>query len=180
MIVDESLPAFGGVGSDGVASAVLSAATVQAQFASAYGADGPGSTVYSLALDTGGTGTVGSGLYSVDPLAVNGQGAEILLSQVGTVITGSVGGVSYFTLTINPAGGEVTLALLDNIWHGDTTSSDDAQSLLLGEGVLTLVQTITDADGDSDFASIDIGRRVYLPSRMMAREQGKPLPRCAG
>ncbi|QWL68658.1 type I secretion C-terminal target domain-containing protein [Aeromonas hydrophila] len=154
MSVDESLVSLGGVGSDGVASATLSAANVQAQFNPAFGADGAGSIGYSLAL----TGSnVASGLYAVDPAAANGQGAAIVLNQVGNVITGSAGGVDYFTLTINPSSGEVTLALLDNVWHGDTTNADDSVALTLGQGVLTLVQTVTDADGDSASAAVDLG-----------------------
>ncbi|QSR47297.1 retention module-containing protein [Aeromonas veronii] len=152
--VDESLVSLGGVGGDGVASATLSAANVQAQFNSAFGADGQGSIGYRLAL----TGSnVASGLYAVDPLAVNGQGAAIVLNQVGNVITGSAGGVDYFTLTIDPTTGEVTLELLDNVWHGDTTSADDSVALSVDEGVLTLVQTVTDADGDRASASVDLG-----------------------
>ncbi|WP_236662293.1 retention module-containing protein [Aeromonas jandaei] len=152
--VDESLVSLGGVGGDGVASATLSAANVQAQFAPAFGADGQGSIGYSLALSGS---DVASGLYAVDPLAANGQGAAIVLNQVGNVITGSVGTVSYFTLTINPSTGEVTLALLDNVWHGDTGNADDSVALSVGKGVLTLVQTVTDADGDSASASVDLG-----------------------
>ncbi|MEZ6932197.1 retention module-containing protein, partial [Aeromonas sp. S16(2024)] len=152
--VDESLPALGGVGGDGIASATLTAGTVQAQFSHAFGADGAGNIGYNLAL----TGSnVASGLYAVDPLAANGQGAQILLNQVGNVITGSANGVNYFTLTINPATGAVTLNLLDNVWHGNTGSHDDSVSLTLNSGVLTLVQTVTDADGDSAKASIDLG-----------------------
>ncbi|MFM5168834.1 DUF5801 repeats-in-toxin domain-containing protein [Aeromonas veronii] len=153
-MVDESLASLDGVGSDGVASATLSAADVQAQFAPAFGADGKGSIGYSLAL----TGSnVASGLYAVDLQAANGQGAAIVLNQAGNVITGSVGGVDYFTLTINPTTGEVTLALLDNVWHGDTASADDSVVLSVDEGVLTLVQTVTDADGDRASASVDLG-----------------------
>ncbi len=152
--VDESLVSLGGVGGDGVASASLSAADVQAQFNPAFGADGAGSIGYSLALSGS---DVASGLYAVDPLAANGQGAAIVLNQVGNVITGSVGTVSYFTLTINPTTGEVTLALLDNVWHGDTTNADDSVALSVGKGVLTLVQTVTDADGDRASASVDLG-----------------------
>jgi T1SS-143 domain-containing protein len=133
---------------------VLSGALVQAQFDSAFGADGPGSTSYSLMLSGNG---VPSGLFAVDANAPDGKGAQILLSQVGNVITGSVGAADYFTLTIDPTTGEVTLHLLDNIWHGDTTDHDDAQTLLLDPGVLKLVQTLTDGDGDSDSISIDLG-----------------------
>ncbi|WP_429168836.1 DUF5801 repeats-in-toxin domain-containing protein, partial [Aeromonas rivipollensis] len=93
---------LGGVGGDGIVSATLAAATVQAQFSHAFGADGAGSIGYNLAL----TGSnVASGLYAVDPLAANGQGTQIVLNQVGNVITGSANGVSYFTLTIDPATG---------------------------------------------------------------------------
>ncbi|WAF74272.1 retention module-containing protein [Aeromonas dhakensis] len=152
--VDESLVSLGGVGGDGVASASLSAADVQAQFNPAFGADGAGSIGYSLALSGS---NVASGLYAVDPLAANGQGAAILLNQVGNVITGSAGGVDYFTLTINPTSGEVTLALLDNVWHGDTSNADDSVALTVGQGVLTLVQTVTDADGDRASAAVDLG-----------------------
>ncbi|MDM5057690.1 retention module-containing protein, partial [Aeromonas rivipollensis] len=152
--VDESLPALGGVGGDGIVSATLAAATVQAQFSHAFGADGAGNIGYNLAL----TGSnVASGLYAVDPLAANGQGTQIVLNQVGNVITGSANGVSYFTLTIDPATGAVTLKLLDNVWHGDTGNHDDSVSLTLNSGVLTLVQTVTDADGDNAKASIDLG-----------------------
>ncbi|MFQ1969099.1 DUF5801 repeats-in-toxin domain-containing protein [Aeromonas veronii] len=152
--VDESLVSLGGVGGDGVASATLSADDVRAQFAPAFGADGAGSIGYSLSL----TGSnVASGLYAVDPLAANGQGAAIVLNQAGNVITGSAGGVDYFTLTIDPTTGEVTLELLDNVWHGDTTSADDSVALSVDEGVLTLVQTVTDADGDRASASVDLG-----------------------
>ncbi|MGL4356465.1 MAG: retention module-containing protein, partial [Aeromonas popoffii] len=154
VFVDESLAALGGAGSDGIASASLSAAQVQAQFTPAFGADGAGTIGYSLAL----TGSnVASGLFAVDPQAPDGQGEAIVLNQVGNVITGSAGGVDYFTLTINPGTGEVTLALLDNVWHGDSGNADDSVGLSLDSGVLTLVQTVTDADGDSASAAIDVG-----------------------
>ncbi|MFM5737125.1 DUF5801 repeats-in-toxin domain-containing protein, partial [Aeromonas hydrophila] len=45
----------------------------------------------------------------------------------------------------------------DNVWHGDTTNADDSVALTLGQGVLTLVQTVTDADGDSASAAVDLG-----------------------
>ncbi|MGL5812647.1 MAG: retention module-containing protein, partial [Aeromonas sp.] len=154
MSVDESLPQLGGADNDGIASATLAASVVQAQFSHAFGADGAGSIGYSLVLNGS---NVASGLYAVDPSAPNGQGAQILLNQVGNVITGSANGVSYFTLTIDPVSGAVTLTLLDNVWQGDTSSNDDSVSLTLGSGVLTLVQTVTDADGDSAKASLDLG-----------------------
>ncbi|WP_425914679.1 DUF5801 repeats-in-toxin domain-containing protein [Pseudomonas sp. GWSMS-1] len=156
--VDESLVSFGGVQGDGIPSAVLSAAVVQSQFDSAFGADGAAAgddaTVYSLELSGA---DVPSGLYAVDASAPLGQGEQIVLNQVGNVVTGSAGGVPYFTLTIDPVSGEVTLDLLDNIWHDDTADADDSEVLSLAEGALLLTQTVTDGDGDSDSVSIDLG-----------------------
>jgi T1SS-143 domain-containing protein len=158
VFVDESLASLGGAYADGVASAVLSAAVVQAQFNSVFGADGAAAgdagTVYSLALSGA---NVPSGLFAVDASAPLGKGEQIVLNQVGNVVTGSAGGVAYFTLTINPVTGAVTLGLLDNIWHADTSNADDSQLLSLAEGALLLTQTVTDGDGDSDSVSIDLG-----------------------
>ena len=153
-IVDESLVTLGGAGSDGVAAATLSAAMVGAQFSPQFGADGAGSISYSLALSASG---VASGLFAVNPSVVNGQGSEIVLNQLDNVITGSADGVDYFTLAINPASGAVTLTLLNNVWHGDPANLDDSVTLILEKGELTLVQTVTDADGDSTTASVDLG-----------------------
>ncbi|MDR2695021.1 MAG: DUF5801 domain-containing protein, partial [Deltaproteobacteria bacterium] len=148
--VDESLPVFGGAYTDGIKSVTVATAP---QFSVNYGADGQGAPdVYSLTLAGAG---VPSGLFCVAP--GGGKGAEILLSQAGDVITGSAGGTDYFTLTIDAATGAVTLELLSNIWHPDTTDPDDAALLLLGQGILTLTLTVTDGSGDTASVSIDLG-----------------------
>jgi len=119
-------------------------------------------------LGTLGTG-VPSGLYALDATDSSdvdgdgiGQGAQIVLNQAGNTITGSVGLTNYFTITLNPATGEVTFTRLANIWHGDTTDHDDPETLTttLASG-LQLVQTVTDADGDSDSAALDLGAGVF-------------------
>ncbi|WP_412841833.1 DUF5801 repeats-in-toxin domain-containing protein, partial [Aeromonas dhakensis] len=43
------------------------------------------------------------------------------------------------------------------VWHGDTSNADDSVALTVGQGVLTLVQTVTDADGDRASAAVDLG-----------------------
>lgn len=119
-----------------------------------YGSDGEGGIEYSWNLD----GTdVGSGLFALDPNEPDGKGDEIVLNQSGDVITGSVDGTPYFTITLDPVTAEVTFEQLENIWHDNTDEHDDAEVLLLDEGVLLLEQTVTDGDGDSDTASFDIG-----------------------
>ncbi|ALX34651.1 hypothetical protein AI20_22165 [Aeromonas hydrophila YL17] len=94
--------------------------------------------------------------------------------------------MDYFTLTINPTSGEVTLALLDNVWHGDTSSADDSVALTVGQGVLTLVQTVTDADGDRASAAVDLGANSVfrfeddargLASQKKRRAWGRPWTR---
>lgn len=120
-----------------------------------YGADGAGSVGYTLQL----VGTnVRSGLYAVDPSAPDGKGAEIVLNQSGGVVTGSLGVVTYFTVTVD-ASGEVTFTLTGNapVWHANTGNHDDASTLNVGANKLLLTQTITDGDNDKDSASIDIG-----------------------
>ncbi len=123
-----------------------------------YGTDGAGSTSYSLSL-TDATGTtvsgVASGLYA---LGVNGaKGAEILLSEENGEIVGKVGTTTYFT--ISNTGSTVTFTQTKNVWHSDTTSDNDTESLVLGqlnnEDVsINLTQTVTDADGDTDTATV--------------------------
>ena len=156
--VDES--PLGNTYKDGKLTAELSAEDVQAQFDVNFGADGEGSSSYSLNLNTGGADSIGSGLYAV--AEGGGKGDEIMLSQEGNVITGKTAdGTVYFTLTADPETGKITLTLNDNIWHsekgGTAEAHNDAEVLHLDDGVLTLVKTVTDGDGDSASASIDLG-----------------------
>jgi T1SS-143 domain-containing protein len=134
-----------------------------------YGADGAGSTVYALSL----TGAdVPSGLYALDntDTAVDGdgygQGGQIVLNQAGNVITGSFNGTNYFTITIDPATGIVTFAQINNIWHPTPGSSAAALDELAtlnttAPDLIKVVQTVTDFDGDTDTAQINIGQGVF-------------------
>ncbi len=161
IVLDESPVAPGG---DGIVSAT---ADFSVNFAAPdFGADGAGSAAYSLVL----TGSnVASGLFALDAADTTagdgdgiGQGAQIVLNQAGNVITGSAGGTNYFTITLNPANGQVTFTQLLNIWHGDTSNHDDLETLTLSDPtLLRLVQTVTDADGDTDTAALDLGAGVF-------------------
>lgn len=136
----------------GVHSAVLTAEDVQAQFTVVPGADGLAGRSFNLTLNGDG---VDSGLYA-------DGGYKILLSQdpVTGVITGSANNVNYFTLDINHETGEVQFDLLHGgIQHpiGGFNSYDESVTLQLGDGVLLLTQTVTDGDGDTASASIDLG-----------------------
>lgn len=123
-----------------------------------FGTDGPGSVGYTLLLtpDSQG-GTVGSGMFALDPGEPDGKGAEIELVQTdANTITGSVNGTDYFTITVDPATGEVTFTQINNVWHPDSSNSDDSVSLIEHGGTLEIVQTVTDADGDHTSSSADL------------------------
>ena len=168
VVLDESRPV--GTDTDGDSSPA-GLATVQANFADnfvapiAFGADGPGSVSYSLVLSGS---NVNSGLYALAPTDTTagdgdgiGQGAPILLNQVGNVVTGSAGGVDYFTITIDPATGVVTFTQLANVWHADTSSDDDTSTLTAALGSLQVQQSVSDADNDVATASIDLSTGVF-------------------
>ncbi|MBR0875297.1 hypothetical protein JQ633_33395, partial [Bradyrhizobium tropiciagri] len=165
LVLDETRP----VGTDTAGgSAPNGLASVTADFSDnftggSYGADGAGSTTYTLKL----TGTnVASGLYALDPTDTNpahfGQGTQIVLNQSGDTITGSANGTTYFTITINETTGVVTFTQVNNIWHADPANPDDAATMTLtSANLLQVVQTITDADGDSVATQLDLGNGVF-------------------
>src|SRR6185436_18796544 len=163
IVLDESPVAPGG---DGIVSAT---GNFSVNFSAAnFGTDGAGSATYSLVL----TGSnVASGLFALDAADTTagdgdgiGQGAQIVLNQSGNVITGSIGAITYFTIQINPATGVVTFTdnTANNLWHSNTGNPDDPQTLTLSDpSLLQLVQTVTDADGDSDAAALNLGSGVF-------------------
>jgi len=130
-----------------------------------YGTDGPGSVSYTLVLSGE---SVGSGLYALDPTDKSGtdgdgfgQGAQILLSMDGNDVVGKVDATEYFRISVD-ADGVVTFTQTNNIWHGNTGDHDDAEWLATAlAGDLKLVQTVTDADGDTATASVDLGAGVF-------------------
>jgi len=125
-----------------------------ANFSSAFnastGADG-GSTQYSLTATTG----TQSGLQTTD-------GQSIVLVKVSaTVVEGHVGsasGATAFTLTLDSSTGVVKLDQQLALKHPN--GSDPNDSLSLADGKIGLVATVTDGDGDSKSASIDLGSKL--------------------
>ena len=131
-----------------------------------YGADGAGSTVYTLEL---GDTSVGSGLFAIDNTDTDaddgdgfGQGDEILMTQTGNIITGSVGGVDYFTITIDTNTGDVTFNQLAAIWHDTTSDHNELMTLTTDAAEDLLIRaTVTDSDGDVVSDTIDLGANVF-------------------
>jgi hypothetical protein len=78
------------------------------------------------------------------------------------VITGSVGGKDYFTISIDSTTGVVTFTQLNNIWNPNANNPDDPATLTLANAnLLQVVQTITDADGDHVSTGLNLGTGVF-------------------
>ncbi|WP_421213596.1 DUF5801 repeats-in-toxin domain-containing protein, partial [Aeromonas sp. 600479] len=131
----------------------LNASTSYASlFTSNFGADGAGTLVYSLSVSAAGAD---SGLNDT------ATGQDILLYVENGSVVGRVGGSSgdvAFTLTVNNSG-VVTLDQVRAIEH-TPNSGPDQESSLLSANLVTLVGTITDKDGDSQSASVDLGSAI--------------------
>ncbi|GIQ77197.1 hypothetical protein BraRD5C2_56450 [Bradyrhizobium sp. RD5-C2] len=132
--------------------------TISADFSTAFtsvqGADGA-TTHYALAIN-GGNGTA-SGLID------SHTGCADVLVQHGNTIEGHVGTASgelAFTIALDPATGSVTFTEYRAVTHPPCTSADEAVSLTAG--IVNLVATITDKDGDTQSASIDLGKQLTI------------------
>ncbi|WP_371365920.1 retention module-containing protein [Pseudomonas sp. QL9] len=126
-----------------------SSASVSGLFSGSYGADGAGSTTYSVST----TDNTDSGLKDT------ATGQEIFLFNTANGIEGRVGGSGgavAFSVTVS--NGVVTLDQQRALSHPITTDSNDPLSIGLGK--VSLVATITDKDGDHSSASIDLGGRL--------------------
>ncbi|SED88333.1 DUF5801 repeats-in-toxin domain-containing protein [Bradyrhizobium erythrophlei] len=132
--------------------------TISADFSTAFtsvqGADGA-TTHYALAIN-GGNGTA-SGLID------SHTGCADVLVQHGNTVEGHVGTASgelAFTIALDPATGSVTFTEYRAVTHPSCTSADEAVSLTAG--IVNLVATITDKDGDTQSASIDLGNQLTI------------------
>jgi len=124
-----------------------------AVFTTNFGADGPGTVTYALGINAGSTGLV-------DTLT----GQNIVLTLVGgqVVATAGVGGPTVFTVAVD-AGGNITLDQIRAIAHdtdgGPGAAHDDAKTLAAAN-LVTLTGTVTDGDGDSAQATVNLGNRL--------------------
>ncbi|MFB2862510.1 DUF5801 repeats-in-toxin domain-containing protein [Aeromonas sp. MdU4] len=138
-------------------------------FTSNFGADGAGTLAYSLSVSATG---VDSGLNDT------ATGQNILLYLESGNVVGRVGNSSgnvAFTLTVSNSG-VVTLDQVRAIEH-TPNSGPDQESSLLSANLVKLVGTITDKDGDSQSASVDLGSAISFkddgPTALAATNAGQ-------
>jgi hypothetical protein len=130
-----------------------------------YGADGPGTVSYALAL-SGNNVASGStqSTRATRARATATATARVRRSCSTRAATPSPvprAGWIIFTISIDPNTGVVTFTQLDNIWHPSTASDDDTATLMANIGSVYVQQIVTDSDGDFDTASVDVSQGVF-------------------
>ncbi|WP_219847841.1 DUF5801 repeats-in-toxin domain-containing protein [Pseudomonas frederiksbergensis] len=122
-----------------------------ANFTSAFGADGAGTLTYALGVVAGASG-----------LTDTATGEAVNLSLNGTVVEGRTATTNLLVFTVSvAANGDVTLDQQRAVVHPDATNPDDSTSLS-SDNLVTLTATITDKDGDSTQATLNIGQNLVF------------------
>ncbi|MDR8367001.1 DUF5801 repeats-in-toxin domain-containing protein, partial [Pseudomonas sp. JL3] len=122
-----------------------------ANFTSAFGADGAGTQTYALGVVAGASG-----------LTDTATGEAVNLSLNGTVVEGRTATTNLLVFTVSvAANGDVTLDQIRAVVHPDPTNPDDSTSLS-SDDLVTLTATITDGDGDSVQATLNIGQNLVF------------------
>lgn len=131
----------------GPAQAVLDETTlsggahsVSGQVIADFGNDGPGVIAGNGAFSTSGSLAGGS---------LTSGGVAVVVTQTATGYEGTAGGVTVFTLTIDPATGNFVFTQVGPLDHADGNNSNDVIDLVFGV-------VATDTDGDTANTSITI------------------------
>ncbi|HKX92808.1 MAG TPA: DUF5801 repeats-in-toxin domain-containing protein [Sphingomicrobium sp.] len=132
--------------------AINATAAFAGAFTSAFGADGAGTVTYALSVLAPGAN---SGLVDV------ATGQPIVLVVNGGVVEGRVGdatGAVAFTVSVD-ASGNVTLDQIRAVVHPNPSNPDDSVTLA-ADNLVSLTATVTDKDGDSASATLNIGQNL--------------------
>ena len=90
----------------------------------------------------------------------------LLTVNGGGVVEGrtAVGGDLVFTLVVDASTGVVTLSDFRAVHQGVGEDPDQSEAISLNSvaNLVTLTATITDADGDNQSATIDLGKQVFF------------------
>jgi len=125
-----------------------------------YGADGPGSTVFSI--DVSGN-SVFSGLYTTEgrPITLFEVNSGLIVGRYdvnGGNVTAS--DPAAFAIHIDPQTDVMTLVQYVSLKHPNTSNSDESVSIV--NGAIRVTVTVTDHDGDSVNKTFDIGNKIVF------------------
>ena len=138
------------VGSGSISQAVSAGPLVSPT--STFGADGPGSAVYTLTVDNS-----ASGLSVTDGAAIDLQLVSGVV--VGVVSGGAFVGLAAFAIAIDPLTGVVTVEQYLSLQQDNLTDTpDDTVTMLAGR--LGITVTATDADNDQATGHVDVSAQI--------------------
>ncbi|PWK76757.1 DUF5801 repeats-in-toxin domain-containing protein [Aminobacter sp. AP02] len=153
--VDDDTPTIAGNGEgptltvDETVLGTNATASFAGSFISSAGADGLQSITYALSVVAGNAGLVDTA-----------TGQQVVLSMNGTTVEGkTTGGVLVFTVKVD-ANGDVTLDQIRAVKHADVNNHDESVSI--AQSLIKLTATITDKDGDSNSATLNIGDNLVF------------------
>jgi T1SS-143 domain-containing protein len=106
-----------------------------------FGANGPGSVALNSTFTAGGSLAGG---------ALTSNGIPVTVTLAGNTYTGTAGGVTVFTLVVDPSTGAYTFTQIHQLDHADNADPNDLITLQFGV-------TATDSDGDTGTGTITIG-----------------------
>ncbi|MEP9316283.1 DUF5801 repeats-in-toxin domain-containing protein [Pseudomonas sp. LABIM340] len=126
-------------------------ANFAANFTSGYGADGPGTLAYALSVVAGASGLVDTA-----------TGQAVNLSVNNGVVEGRTAVSNVLVFTVSAASnGDVTLDQMRAVVHANASDPDDSRTLT-SDSLVKLTATITDKDGDSAQATLNIGQNLVF------------------
>ncbi|WP_242015370.1 DUF5801 repeats-in-toxin domain-containing protein [Pseudomonas nitroreducens] len=126
-------------------------ANFAANFTSGYGADGPGTLAYALSVVVGASGLVDTA-----------TGQAVNLSVNNGVVEGRTAVSNVLVFTVSAASnGDVTLDQMRAVVHANASDPDDSRTLT-SDSLVKLTATITDKDGDSAQATLNIGQNLVF------------------
>ncbi|KLN62507.1 hypothetical protein WH96_03195 [Kiloniella spongiae] len=126
---------------------------------SIFGADGEaasGATEYALNLTD--RHPVDSGLVD----AITNEEVILTLEAGGDIVGSSTTGGEVFRVSVDADTGDVTVTQSRVLEHDDTDHDEADTPEIMNSGILNLIVTVTDADGDQSADSVDLGSVIQF------------------
>ncbi|RWQ49348.1 DUF5801 repeats-in-toxin domain-containing protein [Mesorhizobium sp.] len=157
LVFEDDAPTITASGTEAIATvdesdlATIGTANFSSNFNGVYGADGAGTTAYALSVIVGESGLIDT---------LTGEAVNLSVTPGGVVEGRTAGAALVFTVTVDVAG-IVTLNQDRAVIHDPNNGPNDTETLS-ADNLVQLTATITDKDGDSAAAVLNIGQNLVL------------------